>query len=265
MIPMSWTYKLEGDPSQIWQQNLNQPKAKSILWRFVKMRFVRQRKGKHWWNPTKTILQHVGRRHFKRSYVRACRCSLNKEEWIQNKTYFDESRQWDVYANVKGNTKGIKQHNSSKLRAQAFKTELCSCVSMCIKQKKNEFKKDILWRFVNMRVIRQSKGKHKGNQQKNMIQQVGRRQFKKELCLCVSMFIKQKKNEFEKDIRWRFVKMRCIRQSKRKTQRESRTNDSSKSRAQAFQKELCSCVSMCIKKEEWIHKNTYYDDSWKCD
>ena len=55
------------------------------------------------------------------------------------------------------------------------------------------------------------------------------------------MTITEKENEIDK-AKWR------------ETLLESNKMDSSKSGTQAFQKELYSCVSMCIKQKEWRQK-----------
>ena len=51
-----------------------------------------------------------------------------------------------------------------KVGPRHFNRFVCS-VSIFIKEKQDEFKQDILRRFVNMKFIRQSKGTHKWNKQ----------------------------------------------------------------------------------------------------
>ena len=54
MIPMSWTYKLEGEPSQIPQQHRNHPvnlRKIVVSKKTYKSKSVSQRKGKRLQNP----------------------------------------------------------------------------------------------------------------------------------------------------------------------------------------------------------------------
>ena len=72
---MSWTYKLQGDPSQISQHILNQPieidKLNHIggLHAATNSAYVRGRKGKYEW------------------VCRACRCALNIIIIMKSKSY----------------------------------------------------------------------------------------------------------------------------------------------------------------------------------
>ena len=138
---------------------------KDILWRNVKMKFIRQRNRKHKGNQTKPdsslspCLGLTGWKEIHRKFDSKIQSSHKP------KTYYEESWKWDVYAKVK-ETMGINKHISSTSGAQAFQKDLCSCVSMCIKTKEEWIQKDIPWRIVKMRVIRQSNRKHKGNQKK---------------------------------------------------------------------------------------------------
>ena len=79
---------------------------------------------------------------------------------------------------------------------------VCPCL---FKQREMNSKNYILWRFVEMRCISQSKGKHEWNQITcNGIKQT----HVDDYCVCISSLNKKRTNGFKTDILWRFVNMR---------------------------------------------------------
>ena len=125
------------------------------------------------------------------------------------------------------------------------------------KQKKNEFKKDILWRFVKMRCLRQSEGKHKGNQNKWLFNKHFKRTYVR-ACRCALEKGRNSQNTYYDDLWKRYVNARV-----QENTRKIGTNELSESGVQAVQKYICSCVSMCIK--QMNSEQTCYDDLWEWD
>ena len=114
-----------------------------------------------------------------------------KQKKKTKKTYYDDSWKWDWYAKVKGHTNGIKTHDSSNSRTNAFQKELFASVAIFI-EKRKEITKDIIWRLVKMRFIRKRKGKHTWNQTKIVLPKTRTKAFQKDLCFSVSTFIKKR-------------------------------------------------------------------------
>ena len=98
---------------------------------------------------------------------------------------------------------GNQTKASSNSRAQAFQKDLCSCVSMCIKNtRRMNSSKNILWRIVKMRCIRKSKKETQGESAKH---DSSKSMSKGHMLVHVAVHWTKRK-EFTKDILWRFVK-----------------------------------------------------------
>ena len=125
----------------------------------------------------------TGPMHYKQSFV-LCRYLLKQKRNNSTKTCYDDSWTWDVYAKVNGNTNGINTFDSSRRVTNACQQALFFSVSIFIKKTMNSKQKAIIWRFVNMRFIRPSKGEHKWNQHTSFFKKYDQGSSKRFLFVC---------------------------------------------------------------------------------